>query len=74
MLTIELPQGIEDRLEQLARRTGRTKAFYVRQAILAYLEELDDIDLAETTLEDIRAGRTKTIPLETILKKHGLED
>ncbi|PYT47539.1 MAG: hypothetical protein DMG47_01460 [Acidobacteria bacterium] len=34
MLAIRLPQSIEKRLEELARRTGRTKTYYVREAIL----------------------------------------
>ena len=47
MLTIRLPQSIEKRLEKLARRTGRTKTYYVRQAILEHLEDLEDRYLAE---------------------------
>jgi len=74
MLAIRLPETIEKRLDRLAKRTGRTKTFYAREAILAHLEELEDAYLAEVTLEDIRAGRSKTIPLESVMKKHGLED
>ena len=36
MLAIRLPQSIEKRLEKLARRTGRTKTYYVREAILQH--------------------------------------
>jgi len=43
MLAIRLPQSIEKRLEKLARRTGRTKTFYAREAILGHLEELEDV-------------------------------
>ena len=39
MLAIRLPQSIEKRLEKLARRTGRTKTYYVREAILEHLED-----------------------------------
>jgi RHH-type transcriptional regulator, rel operon repressor / antitoxin RelB len=65
MLAIRLPEAIEERLEQLAKRTGRTKTFYAREAILTHLEELEDIYLAETRLQEIRSGRSKAIPLET---------
>ncbi len=34
MLAIRLPIEIEDRLEALAKATGRSKTFYARQAIL----------------------------------------
>jgi RHH-type rel operon transcriptional repressor/antitoxin RelB len=74
MLAIRLPEGIEKRLELLAKRTGRTKTYYAREAILAYLEDLEDTYLAESRLEDIRAGRSKTVPLERVVKKYGLED
>ncbi len=74
MLAIRLPENIEKRLERLAKRTGRTKTFYAREALLAHIEELEDVYLAEAALEDIRAGRSKTIPLKVAMKKHGLED
>lgn len=74
MLAIRLPETIEKRLDRLAKRTGRTKTFYAREAILAHLEDLEDAYLAEETLADIRAGRRKTIPLESVMKKHGMED
>jgi RHH-type rel operon transcriptional repressor/antitoxin RelB len=74
MLAVRLPESIEKRLEQLARRTGRTKTFYAREAILAHLEELEDIYLAESRLEEIRAGRRKTVPMGAVLKDHGLAD
>ena len=73
MLAIRLPGEIEKRLDELAERTGRTKTYYAREAILAYLDDLEDIHLAENTLRDIRAGRSRTIPLESAMKKHGVE-
>ena len=74
MLAIRLPEAIEKRLEKLARRTGRTKSFYVREAILEHLDDLEDLYAAERTLERIRSGAEQTIPLEDALKRHGLED
>ena len=74
MLAIRLPQSIEKRLEKLARRTGRTKTFYAREAILQHIEELEDVFLAEVRLERIRGGEEKAIPLEDVIKRHGLED
>ena len=74
MLAIRLPESIEKRLEKLAKRTGRTKSFYVREAILQHLEELEDIYLAERSLVRIRSGESPAIPLEDVLKRHALED
>ena len=50
MLAIRLPDEIERRLAELARKTGRTKTFYAREAILAHLEDLEDRYLAEERL------------------------
>jgi RHH-type rel operon transcriptional repressor/antitoxin RelB len=73
MLAIRLPQSIEKRLERLARRTGRTKTYYARQAILEHLEDLEDLCLAERTLERIRSGEERTVPLKKLLKRYGLD-
>jgi len=73
MLAIRLPQSIEKRLEKLARRTGRTKTYYAREAILEHIADLEDLYLAEGALERIRSGRERTIPLKDALKRHGLQ-
>jgi RHH-type transcriptional regulator, rel operon repressor / antitoxin RelB len=73
MLAIRLPQSIEKRLETLARRTGRTKTYYVREAILQHLEDLEDMYLAERALERIRNDEEPTISLEDVIKRHGVE-
>ncbi len=74
MLAIRLPKDVEDRLETLAKRTGRTKTFYAREAILEHLDDMEDIYLAEQRLEDIRAGRSETVPLEEVMREYGVEN
>lgn len=73
MLAIRLPEKVEKRLERLAKRTGRTKTYYAREAILQYLDDLEDIYLAEKELEAVRAGRSRTVPLEEVMRRYGLE-
>lgn len=51
MLAIRLPAEIEGRLAKLAKKTGRTKTFYAREAILTHLEDLEDGYLALERLE-----------------------
>jgi RHH-type rel operon transcriptional repressor/antitoxin RelB len=72
MLAIRLPPKIEARLNALAEQTGRTKSFYVREALLEYLAEMEDLYLAEKRLLKLRAGRRRTIPLGTVMKRHGM--
>ena len=71
MLAIRLPQSIEKRLENLARRTGRTKTYYVREAILEHLEDIEDLYLAERALKRVRNDEEKTIPLKEVMKRRG---
>jgi RHH-type rel operon transcriptional repressor/antitoxin RelB len=73
MLAIRLPDKIEKRLARLAKRTGRTKTYYAREAILKHLDDLEDIYLAEKRMEAIESGQVKTIPLEEVMRDHGLE-
>jgi RHH-type transcriptional regulator, rel operon repressor / antitoxin RelB len=73
VLAIRLPEQIEKRLDRLARRTGRTKTFYAREAILRHLEDLEDLYHAERSLERIRAGKDQTISLDEVMQRHGLE-
>ena len=74
MLAIRLPQEIESRLSALAEKTGRTKTYYAREAILEYLDDLEDLYLAEQRYADLQAGKSETVPLEDVMKAYGLED
>ena len=64
---------MEERLNHLAAQTGRTQSDYITEAICEYLDDLEDLVLAERAMEDIRAGRTQTIPLEEVLRQYGME-
>jgi RHH-type rel operon transcriptional repressor/antitoxin RelB len=51
MLAVRIPDEMETRLEELARLTGRPKSFYVREALQAHLEEIEDTYTALYRLE-----------------------
>lgn len=42
MLTIDLPLDVNNRLELLSLSTGRTMQFYVLEALLEYLTDVED--------------------------------
>ena len=68
MLAIRLPDTIEERLNTLAVETGRTKTALAREAIVEFIDDLEDYYLAEA-----RARRNrKTIPLAEVERKLGL--
>jgi len=74
MLAIRLPKEIEERLDALAKATGRTKTFYARQAILAHLDDLENAYLAERRLAAMRAGRVTAVTLGDVIKGLGDEE
>ena len=52
MLAVRLPEDIEKRIAELACRTGRTKTYYVKEAIMGKIDELEDKYLALDRLEN----------------------
>ncbi len=63
MLAIRLNEETEQRLTRLAKRTGRTKTFYAREAILEHLEDMEDAFTALYRMEHsqpaISSGKAK---------------
>ena len=51
MLAIRISEDIESRLQHLAQKTGRTKTYYAKEAILRFLEDMEDEYLALSRLE-----------------------
>lgn len=74
MLALRLPAEIEERLDALAKATGRSKSYYAREAILQHLEDLEDVYLAEQRLIDHRKGRGETVSMDEMRQRLGLED
>lgn len=68
MLVIRLPDAIEQRLAELASETGRSKTALAREAILEYIDNLEDYHL---TVARTRRNR-KAIPLEDVERELGL--
>jgi RHH-type rel operon transcriptional repressor/antitoxin RelB len=50
-LAIRLTGDLLTRLSSLAKRTGRTKTFYAREAIFRYLDEMEDTFVAIQRIE-----------------------
>jgi RHH-type transcriptional regulator, rel operon repressor / antitoxin RelB len=73
MIAVRIPEDLEARLDKLAKRTGRTKTFYVREAITEHLDDLEDLYLAEKEVAKINAG-AKAYSLDEVRKELGLED
>ena len=72
--SIRLDPAVEQRLDNLAAQTGRTKAYYLRELVTDGLDDLEDLYLAEQRLVDIRAGRSDTVPLVEVMRRYGLDN
>lgn len=70
MLAIRLPDAIESRLASLAYEPGRTKTALAREAIVEYIDDLEDYYLAEARARKSR----KIIPLQDLENSFGLAD
>ena len=73
-VAFHLPDAVSQRLHKLAARTGRSETEYMIEAIREYLDDLQDVHIAEQRLKEIHEGRAQTVPLEKVMKDHGLED
>ena len=54
MLAVRLDQKTETRLERLAKETNRTKSYFVKRAITAFLDEMEDKLIAVARIEQER--------------------
>jgi len=72
--SIRLEPELEARLDALAKRTGRTKAFYLRQLIEENIDDLEDYYRAEEVSERVRRGEEKTRPWHEVRRELGLDD
>jgi RHH-type transcriptional regulator, rel operon repressor / antitoxin RelB len=73
-ISIRLPEDIDRRLDFLARQTGRTKAFYIREALSEKIDDLEDYYLAADVLERIRKGEESTYSSAEVRKDLGLDN
>lgn len=73
-VSLRLPPDLNQRLSYLAEQTGRSKTFYMLEAIQKHLEDLEDLYLAEQRLVDVRAGRSMTHSIDDVERSLGLAD
>jgi RHH-type transcriptional regulator, rel operon repressor / antitoxin RelB len=72
--SIRLEPATEKRLDRLSARTGRTKAYYLRELIKNGIDDLEDYYLAAAAMERVRKGEEKTLSARQVRKNLGLDD
>ena len=73
-ISVRIPKELADRLSNLAKQTGRTKTYYIQEALEDKVCDLEMIYLTQKRDEDVRAGRSKTSSLEEVIVENGLSD
>ncbi len=71
--SVRLPDDVLERLHRLAKLTGRSKTYYITKAIQEHLDDIEDLYYAELELEAVHAGKSKTTPLDEVMKRYGME-
>jgi len=71
--SIRLAPETEKRLDYLAARTGRTKAYYLREIIELGIADMEDYYLAAEVLERVRKGQEPLHSAADLRKDLGLD-
>lgn len=74
MLTVDLPADLESKLNVLAKQFGKTQADFIQEAVIEYLNDLEDLMIAEQRLRDVQSGKSQTYTLEEVERELGLAD
>lgn len=71
---IRLPDETYERLKALSERTGRTSAYYIREAIEKHIEDMEDLHLAEEATRQRIANKERAYTLEEVMRDLDLEN
>lgn len=72
MASVRLAPECEERLDRLAKQTGRSKSYYIKEAVEESLPRLEYIYGLDEKARKIRAGEMKTRPLEDVRSDLGI--
>ena len=72
--SVRLTPEIEQRLDRLASKTGRSKAFYLRELIERDLDDMEDYYLAAAVLERLRQGNEQIYSSSDVRTVLNLDD
>ena len=72
--SIRLDKELASRLERLVRLTGRSKSFYIKQAIEEQIADLEDLFLARKVARRVAEGREGVTALGDLEREFGIED
>ena len=68
-MSFRAKKEIKDLLEEISRKSGRSKSYLINRAIQMYLEDIEDIEIVENRLMDTT---DKIMSLKEFRKKYKL--
>jgi len=71
-ISIRLAPDDESRLEALARRTGRSKTFYVREALHEHLDDLEERFWADSVVQEWEESGKESRPASELWDELGV--
>lgn len=72
-MPVRVPNDLAARYDRLAKSTGRTRTFYVNEALAESIDRLEYEYGLMKKVEDYRAGRLETVTLDELERDLGLE-
>ena len=73
MTSIRLPKDLEQRLDNLAKKTERPKNYYLKKALKQFLDEQEEIEWATVAYKEYLESGKATVPFEEIKRKYDLD-
>lgn len=73
VITVELDPDTDQRLEELAARTGKSKAEHAAEILKYGIEDVEDYYSALEVTKRIERGEEKVYSLEEVIRDLGLE-
>ncbi len=64
--SVRLSEDIEDKLDRIAKETGRSKAFYLRKIIETNIDEILDCYRVDRAIKDVKSGKVKAFSQDEI--------
>jgi RHH-type rel operon transcriptional repressor/antitoxin RelB len=72
MVSLRLDPATDRKLAREAKRKGRTKTALARAALIDWLDEQEDVRLAEERLQRLGSGKSRTFTADEVKRELGV--
>jgi len=71
---VRLSDETYERLQAIARKTGRTATYFIREAVEQHLDDLEDLQRAEDVLRQRQREGGRDLSLDELSRQLGLDN